>query len=115
MKQLTTLFTLILIIAMMSCEDSSPKTSCIIPIEPSITVSGNSINFTQHNHAGAGFFELEYGELGFQIGTGTRSQINVGQITINNLAPGSYDLYIRSNCGSSDWSDWNDASSFLIQ
>lgn len=60
----------------------------------------------------AGFYELEYGENGFDQGSGTSLDGPSGT-SITNLNNGTYDIYIRANCGGSDFSEWV-LKSFII-
>lgn len=61
-----------------------------------------------------GFFEVQYGPNGFSFGSGTTQNINDNG-TISGLAGGTYDVYLRGNCGGTDWSDWAGPISLLIQ
>lgn len=50
---------------------------------------------------------LEYGPSGFTLGTGTTIQVTQNPFTLNGLyANTGYDVYVRSNCGGGDLSDW---------
>jgi hypothetical protein len=60
-----------------------------------------------------GYYEIQYGSNGFSLGSGTVATINAGD-QLNNLNNGSYDIYVRGNCGGSSWSDWGGPTSFLI-
>jgi hypothetical protein len=60
-----------------------------------------------------GFFEVQYGSNGFSLGSGTVVSINQSH-TLGTLNNGTYDIYIRGNCGGTSWSDWSTAQSFLI-
>ncbi|MCB0479019.1 MAG: T9SS type A sorting domain-containing protein [Crocinitomicaceae bacterium] len=53
-------------------------------------------------------WEIEYGETGFTIGTGSAvTNIYQSADTITNLQLGMvYDFYVRANCGAGDNSDW---------
>jgi hypothetical protein len=56
---------------------------------------------------GAGAIEYEYGSVGFTQTTGTLGSSNTPIFTIPNLsASTTYDVYVRSNCGSGDVSAW---------
>lgn len=66
------------------------------------------------NASGYGFYEIEYGTNGFSLGNGTKQTIN-SNTTISNLTNGTYDIYLRGNCGGTSWSDWSNPQSFLIQ
>lgn len=60
-----------------------------------------------------GFFEVQYGANGFALGSGTVVSINQSH-TLGPLNNGTYDIYIRGNCGGTVWSDWSAAQGFLI-
>ncbi len=65
----------------------------------------NSIDITVNGLAGA--VDYEYGTSGFTLGTGTLSSATTHTFTISGLiANTAYDIYVRSNCGSTDLSAW---------
>lgn len=97
-----------------SCDKEPEEPDCPVPNTSIINTTSNTISFSIPVYVGAGFYEIEYGPLGFTLGTGTTLQEDAGSVIIENIPNGTYDLYIRSNCGGSDWSDWSDAASFLI-
>ena len=52
-------------------------------------------------------WEIEYGPLGFTPGTGTTIQTTQNPHTLTGLYAGTeYDVYVRSNCGNGDLSEW---------
>lgn len=62
---------------------------------------------------GSGNYEFEYGPVGFTVGNGTFGTTNSSVFTISGLNPGtSYDVYLRTNCGSGDVSAWVGPFSF---
>lgn len=63
--------------------------------------------------SGFGYYEIQYGSNGFSLGSGTVATINAGAY-LSNLNNGSYDIYVRGNCGGNSWSDWAGPTSFLI-
>lgn len=56
-------------------------------------------------------WEVEYGEVGFTFGNGTViNTSNTNIVITDNLSPGTtYEVYVRSNCGSQGYSDYTDA------
>lgn len=73
-----------------------------------------SINWDDGNSSPySGYFELEYGPSGFTIGTGEKATTNNsfyrdGGYTENT----AYDVYVRANCGGTDYSPYSDVYSF---
>lgn len=61
-----------------------------------------------------GFYEIEYGSNGFSLGSGTKQTVSMNA-DISNLTNGTYDIYMRGNCGGNSYSDWSSPQSFLIQ
>ncbi|NBG66701.1 hypothetical protein GQN54_11300, partial [Cryomorphaceae bacterium S-15] len=56
---------------------------------------------------GAGAVEYEFGPVGFAQSSGTLGSSPTSLFTINGLTSGTtYDVYVRSNCGSGDVSSW---------
>ena len=52
---------------------------------------------------------LEYGPSGFTLGTGTTIQTTQNPFTLTGLyANTGYDVYVRSNCGGGELSDWEE-------
>lgn len=50
---------------------------------------------------------IEYGPSGFTLGTGTTIQATQNPYTLTGLYAGTgYDVYVRSNCGGGDLSEW---------
>lgn len=59
------------------------------------------------------FYEIEYGPNGFSRGGGTTiTSTNYQQLTLTN---GTYDFYVRGNCGGAVWSNWYGPRSIFIQ
>ena len=55
-------------------------------------------------------WEIEYGESGFELGTGTVLQTSESTFTITGLTPATtYEIYVRANCGSDGFSDYTEA------
>lgn len=55
-------------------------------------------------------FEIEYGESGFALGSGTVINTSDNFNILTDLNPGTtYEIYVRANCGSEGFSDYSDA------
>jgi hypothetical protein len=109
MKIKLSILTLISVL-LFSCKKSDNSATCDIP---SFSVTAEGTEITIYPYAGYGFYEVEYGPNGFAKGTGTKKTIAQNAI-INNLTLGTYDIYIRGNCGGNSYSDWSAPQSFLI-
>ena len=92
--------------------DEKDENPCAQPYI-NISVSNASMNFYVSGGS-YGFLEIEYGANGFTRGSGTTQTVS-SQHSIENLTNGTYDIYIRGNCGGTSWSDWSGPYSFLIQ
>lgn len=65
------------------------------------------------NPAGGADVDIEYGPSGFALGTGTSFTNVSSPYTISGLSDSSvYSFYVRTNCGSGVYSDWNGPYSF---
>ena len=73
-----------------------------------IDMTSAVVAWTERGSATA--WEIEYGAPGFTPGTsaGTTVQATQNPYTLTGLTAGTeYDVYVRSNCGSGDLSDWS--------
>jgi len=62
-----------------------------------------SIGWTENDETA---WEVEYGPVGFPIGTGTVESTSESTYTINGLPPSTtFEIYVRANCGSEGFSD----------
>jgi hypothetical protein len=53
------------------------------------------------------FYEVEWGENGFERGEGTQSNTNTRKLSLNGLSPDTpYDYYVRGNCGGTEFTEW---------
>lgn len=53
-------------------------------------------------------WEVEYGETGFTLGTGTVIPTSNSTIVIGGLSPATtYEIYVRANCGSDGFSEYS--------
>ena len=73
-----------------------------------------SIHWDDKNYPNnAGYFELEYGPSGFNIGDGEKATINNSNYSDGAfLENTTYDVYVRANCGGSEFSSYSDVYSF---
>ena len=88
--------------------------TCPHPSQPMSTILPNKaiVNWTETGSATQ--WEYEYGANGFSLGTGTRISTISKPDTINGLAAGDYDWYVRSRCSATDSSTWTIVSSFSV-
>ncbi len=65
------------------------------------------------SNAGGSTYQVEYGGLGFSVGTGTRVTALDTSTTLTSLTPATiYDWYVREICGPGDTSGWVGANTF---
>ncbi len=89
-----------------TCEASS---SCDIPVNlTTISITGTSATLDWEIGASGSNWEVEYGDAGFSLGTGTNtSNITNTYLNLSGLSVAhSYDWYIRTDCGGGDYSNW---------
>ncbi len=85
---------------------NTPSCSEPTEIEPTV-ITDTSISLEWLNSGGALNWEIQYGLTEFEFGSGTILNASSENTAINGLYPDtSYDIYIRSHCGGSDYSDW---------
>lgn len=61
-------------------------------------------------------WEIEYGQTGFAHGSGTTVTANDTANTLSNLTPATrYDVYVRTNCGNNEYSEWSIVYTFLTE
>ncbi len=89
-------------------------TICATP--DSLSTANETFSTVELNWAEVGSavqWEVEYEEVGFALGAGTRMSITTRPITLTGLSSGvSYDYYVRSICPSGDTSSWSSVFSF---
>ncbi|GAA4356218.1 hypothetical protein GCM10023185_19800 [Hymenobacter saemangeumensis] len=75
--------------------------ACPTPRNLTATVSGVTATVNWTVASGGGTFSVIYGPTGFNPATGgtTLGPITGNSTIISNLAPGSYQFYVRQNCG----------------
>lgn len=62
---------------------------------------------------GAEFWTVEYGEMGFALGTGTQIVVNENTVTLTGLnGYSTYDVYAKADCGLGYVSNWSSKFSF---
>lgn len=108
MKQNLALAVFILLAA--GCGDD--KNNCPRPVF-TVAASGSNAIIQESTGSTYGFLEIEYGSNGFSRGSGTTVTISASH-SLTNLANGTYDIYMRGNCGGGAWSDWTLPESFII-
>lgn len=100
-------------------EEETPEPSCANPwfsiSQSNMGSPQNGGAFTLHvsNNYVYSFYEMEYGSNGFARGNGTTQAVN-NQSSVDGLANGAYDVYLRGNCGGTEWSNWEGPISILI-
>jgi len=89
-----------------ACEASS---TCDIPVNLIATsITGTSATLDWEIGASGTEWEVEYGNTGFSLGTGTNtSNITNTYLNLYGLSIAhTYDWYIRTDCGGGDYSNW---------
>lgn len=86
--------------------------SCLPPTVLSATTTSNSATLSWISTGT--LFDVEYGALGFVQGTGTLENEVSNPYTVNGLAAGAYDFYVRQDCGAGDESIWAGPYSFIV-
>ncbi len=89
------------------------KSSCPPPSSlaaSNITTASADISWTA---GGASDFNLQYGPLGFSLGSGTAINTSTASATLSGLSPNSkYEFYVRDSCGLGMVSNWVGPYSF---
>lgn len=93
-------------------EDGDDKTVTCSKPQYSVTGYNGQAEVYIESPGNAGFFEIEYGPNGFTQGQGTKFNASYNT-NIPNLSNGTYDMYVRANCGGSDYSEW-ELKSFIV-
>src|SRR5690554_1877823 len=86
--------------------------SCLPPSDLSATTTSNSATLSWISTGT--LFDIEYGATGFTQGTGTPINEVTNPYTLNGLNIGSYDYYVRQNCGNGDESIWIGPYNFTV-
>lgn len=84
--------------------------SCNVPTDLFLADLGMNfieIGWSENNETA---WEIEYGETGFELGTGTVIPTSESTFRIEGLEPSTtYEIYVRANCGSEGFSEYSDA------
>src|SRR5690606_16302369 len=88
------------------------RPTCMPPsnLTASTTIDSATLSWTSTGT----LFDVEYGNLGFTLGTGTPLNGISKSYTINNLAPGTIQYYVRQDCGDGDVSLWAGPYTFIV-
>lgn len=91
-----------------------PTPSCIAPVDiTSANVTDTSVDLGWTENSGATAWNIEYGDAGFEQGTGTLVSADSNPFTLTDLSPSTvYEFYVQSNCQNYDLSDWIGPYSF---
>ena len=92
--------------------DNISVVSCAAPLD-GMLVSATTTTATVNWMGSAASYDIEYGPVGFALGSGTTINSITNDATISSLTNAtSYDFYVRSDCGDSE-SSWAGPFSFL--
>jgi hypothetical protein len=82
---------------------------CIRPINlQPIEIDSNSITLSWTDLSISTSYQIQYGSVGFTLGTGSSTFSTTNPAQINNLNSNTYyDFYVRSICNNSDTSAWS--------
>jgi hypothetical protein len=95
-------------LALFSCKkDDDVNNNCVEPLSVSVDQINSESARIQWDPGNETAFEIEYGLSGFSTGTGTVAQTSQTDFFIDGLNPmTTYDVYVRSNCGSDGFSNY---------
>lgn len=114
LRTLVISFSVLILVSCSKSNDGNDVVSCQKPtFETNVTSGGFSL-YNLGVNASFGFFEIEYGPNGFSQGSGTL-KTSSNQFSVNNIFNGTYDVYVRGNCGGDDWSEWAEPKSFIVE
>lgn len=85
---------------------------CVAPDSLDLASTTTTSIFFGWNSNGETSFQIEYGLSGFSLGSGTTIDLSNSDTlyVIENLEPSTtYEIYVRSNCGSDGFSQYSDA------
>ena len=91
-------------------------TNCMAPTNLTVTnMSRTEVRLNWNRMYQENEWTVEYGQTGFEIGTGTPVTVTGEPTTvIANLEHGAYDFYVRAECGGSNHSDWRMVSANVM-
>ncbi len=99
-----------------SNDDNGNNNDCSKPENISIEQVNSMSAFFRWETGGESAFEFEYGATGFSLGTGTIVQTSQTEFLIDGLDPvTSYEIFLRSNCGSDGFSDYISAQFITLE
>jgi len=83
---------------------------CITPTDLRWTnLTSGSIRFAWQRN-GESNWQVEYGLVGFTLGTGTKFNTSTNPHTITQLQGNTtYEIYMRANCGGQGYSEWSES------
>ncbi|PID95608.1 MAG: hypothetical protein CSA94_00740, partial [Bacteroidetes bacterium] len=88
--------------------------SCLMPTGLSssdVEAYTATLSWTEENEAAE--WTIEYGEMGFALGTGTQVTVTENPYTLTDLTSDmNYEWYVRANCSAEDQSAWSMMASF---
>jgi len=94
---------------LVSCSKNEDTTNrnCSKPENISIDQVNSTSAFFSWDTGGESAFEIEYGERGFAMGSGSIVQTSQRELLIDGLTPlTQYEIFLRSNCGSDGFSSY---------
>jgi len=84
--------------------------ACNVPLELTLVSVGDTtirVNWLENTETA---WQVEYGPVGFPLGTGETIGTSESTALLEGLVPGTtYEIYVRANCGSDGFSDYTDA------
>ncbi len=90
-----------------SKKDDDTNGNCSKPENLSIDQVNSTSAFFSWDTGGESAFEVEYGERGFALGSGSVVQTSQQELLIDGLNPlTQYEIFLRSNCGRDGFSDY---------
>ena len=121
MNKLKFFYFLFLICCLVSCSEKEGDNiggndNCRTPYSLETQISGNDVFFQWQYTGSPGFFTVEYGPLGFSVGSGIRqnSTNQTNNLRLSGIDKGQYDFYVQSVCGGGEVSDWGGPQSFIV-
>lgn len=97
-------------------DDDNATNLCFKPETLSIDQINSNSAFFSWETGGESAFEFEYGLNGFSLGSGTKVQTSQTEYLIDGLEPlTTYEIFLRSNCGSDGFSDYISGSFTTLQ
>lgn len=87
--------------------------ACFDVSDVSTALSGSDLTLSWNAGGTETNWQIEYGLTGFTQGSGTIINHNATSYTFTGLTMGTYDFYVRSDCGNGDYGAWNQITSFV--